>query len=259
MATFNLEQFGPTKASRPAWLRTVAAIIRSYDLVAVQEITDSTEEAPRRLLEAVNSEPTRRRYAMSLSPRTVGRIGEGSRQEQFAYYYRPDRLQPVGDGVLYDDGPCDEFRYEPYLTRFHVPDARRSFVVINVHTQPRQALSELEAMERVFNWARSHFSTENTFIALGDFNAGCAYATEHALDALPIHGEAYDWVVPHSADTNVADESCAYDRVVVAAPEGNLLVDDWGVLSVFADAEVSDHYPVWVTLLFTEATLGRAP
>jgi len=57
-------------------------------------------------------------------------------------------------------------------------------------------------------------------------------------------------VVPHSADTNLAESTCPYDRIVVAAPEGMDLVDEWGVDRAFEDRNVSDHWPVWANLRF---------
>lgn len=54
--------------------------------------------------------------------------------------------------------------------------------------------------------------------------------------------------MPHSADTNLADSVCPYDRIVIAAPEGNYVVDDWGVDRAFEDEAISDHWPVWVDL-----------
>jgi len=257
LATFNLQVFGPAKAGRPEWLRAVAAIVRRYDLVAVQEIRDVSGRAPARLLEAVNAEPGAR-YAMALSDRTGREPDDRSSQEQYAYLYRTDRLRVVGTPTLYDDAAEDHFQREPFLSRFGVVGTDASLVLINVHTPPRRAVREIAAMEHVFRWARARFSEERVFVALGDFNAGCGYASEADLDALPIHGEAYDWVVPHSADTNVADSACPYDRVVVAAPEGNLLVEDWGVDQAFdAAAPLSDHWPVWVELRLRPVTPAR--
>jgi endonuclease/exonuclease/phosphatase family metal-dependent hydrolase len=227
----------------------VAAIIRRYDLVAVQEIRDVSGQAPIALLEVIN-ESDGPHFDLALSPRTGREPDDRHSQEQYAYFYRTERIEVVGDSTLFDDSAHDYFQREPYLSRFSFVGTDSTFVLINVHTRPRAAVSEIAAMEHVFAWAKEHFEGEEVFIALGDFNAGCGYASEDDLDALPIHGEAYDWVVPHSADTNVAEGTCPYDRIVVSAPQGNLVVDDWGVDHAFAEDEpLSDHYPVWVTLV----------
>lgn len=246
LATFNIQVLGPAKSGRPGVLRELARIIRQYDLVAVQEIRDASGNAARRLLEAINEEGPA--YGLALSERTGRQPDDRRSQEQYAYYYRTDRLRALDGGTLFDDEPHDHFQREPYLSRFEIAGTNASFVVINVHTRPRSALREIAAMEEVFTWAKSFYDGEEVFIAVGDFNAGCGYASEADLEALPIHGDAYDWVVPHSADTNLADSVCPYDRIVIAAPEGNLIVDDWGVDRAFEDDEISDHWPVWVDL-----------
>jgi endonuclease/exonuclease/phosphatase family metal-dependent hydrolase len=156
----------------------------------------------------------------------------------------------VDDPTLFDDSAHDYFQREPYLSRFAVLESDATFVLINIHTPPRSAVPEIAAMEHVFVWAKAHFEDEDIFIALGDFNAGCGYASEEDLDALPIHGDGYDWVVPHSADTNVADSVCPYDRIVIAAPTGSDLVEEWGVDRSTEQAPLSDHFPVWVSLVF---------
>lgn len=250
MATFNIQVFGPTKARNPEVMATLASIVRRYDLVAVQELKDISGRAPQLLLEACNTEPSPT-YALALSERTGREPDDRRSQEQYGYYYRTDRLAPLGEGTLYDDSDEDLFQREPFLQRFVLIDGGRTFVMINVHTRPRSALSEIAAMEKVFIWAKHRFADESIFIAVGDFNAGCGYASDDELDALPIHGDAYDWVVPHSADTNLADSACPYDRIVIAAPEGSDLVDDWGVDRAFDDRNVSDHWPVWANLRFS--------
>lgn len=248
LATFNIQVLGPAKSGRPEILRTLAGIIRQYDLVAVQEIKDISGEAPLRLLAAINADADEPSYALALSDRTGRQPDDRRSQEQYAYYYRTDRLSVLDDGTLFDDEPHDYFQREPYLNRFEIAGSEVSFVLINVHTRPRSALREIAAMEHVFTWAKSFYDQEEVFIAVGDFNAGCGYASEEDLDALPIHGDAYDWVVPHSADTNLADSVCPYDRIVIAAPAGNAIVGDWGVDRSFEDDAISDHWPVWVDL-----------
>jgi endonuclease/exonuclease/phosphatase family metal-dependent hydrolase len=248
LATFNIQVFGPTKAGKPEVMAALASIVRRYDLVAVQEIKDVSGQAPLSLLEACNGEGED--YALALSERTGREPDDRHSQEQYGYYYRRARLSPVGEGVLYDDSEADHFQREPFLQRFRVVGTDRTFVMINVHTRPRAAVSEIAAMEPVFLWAKARFGEDSIFIGVGDFNAGCGYASEAELDALPIHGDAYDWVVPHSADTNLADSACPYDRIVVAAPEGTDLVESWGVDRAFEDRAISDHWPVWANLRF---------
>lgn len=68
IATFNIQNFGPKKSSDKPTLAVLAAIIRKYDVVAVQEISDVSGKAPQLLLTAINHGPGDD-YAMALSPR----------------------------------------------------------------------------------------------------------------------------------------------------------------------------------------------
>jgi endonuclease/exonuclease/phosphatase family metal-dependent hydrolase len=188
LATVNIQVLGPTKAAKPEVMVTLAAVIRRYDLVAVQEIKDISGRAPPALLEACNADGPE--YALALSERTGREPDDRQSQEQYAYYYRRDRLEPVGEGVLYDDSAVEHFQREPFLQQFRVVGTERTFVMLNVHTRPRAAVSEIAAMEHVFAWAKTRYGANATVIAVGDFHAGCGYASEEELDALPIHGEA---------------------------------------------------------------------
>ncbi len=243
IASFNIQVFGPSKAARPEVMATLVRVIRSYDLVAVQEIVDLSESAPNRLLDAVN-DGEGPQYAMALSPRTGQQPDDQDFQEQYAFLFNTETVTQLGPGFLFDDRAADLFQREPYVVRFTAGD-ELTLVLINVHTRPAQALAEIGALERVFAWARKLHAEEDDFIALGDFNAGCSYASAEALDALAISGPGYKWIVPHDADTNLAASRCAYDRIVIT--EGALAewTGKWGVEQAFDDNEVSDHWPVW--------------
>lgn len=247
LATFNIQVFGKAKASRPEVLDQLARIIRTYDLVAVQEFKDKSQQVPHLFLEEINRLGPA--YGLELSPRTGLQPDDRRSQEQYGYYYRTDRLEVIGVSTLFDDSGHDYFQREPYLTHFRLKENGHSFVLINIHTRPEAAVEEIAALAAVFDWARARYPDEDDFVAVGDFNAGCGYASEDDLDALPIHGDAYDWIVPHSADTNLADTRCPYDRIVVASPAANAYVQDWGVDRAFDDRKISDHWPVWAVFV----------
>ena len=95
-------------------------------------------------------------------------------------------------------------------------------------------------------WARGQYTGEDDFITLGDFNAGCDYASEQDLDDLELSGPGFLWVVPHTADTNVSTtRACAYDRIVITGTTLDEYLHRWGVDEAFTDNGVSDHWPVW--------------
>jgi endonuclease/exonuclease/phosphatase family metal-dependent hydrolase len=245
IATFNIQVFGKTKALKPEILSQLATTIGKYDVVAIQEVKDSSEEAPRLLLAALQRE-VGRNYALLLSPRSGREPDDRSSQEQYAVYYDADLIAPLSEDRLFDDSARDLFQREPYLVHLQAKHGAFSFVLMNVHTRPESALSEIGALDDVFAWARQNYPGEDNFIALGDYNAGCRYATPAQLDTLALRGENYFWIVPDDSDSNVSPETaCAYDRMVVTAPAERAYTGLWGVDRAFSDKLVSDHWPVW--------------
>lgn len=55
VAAFNLQIYGTAKASKPEVLAVLSKIVRNYDVIAVQEIRDSSQTALPMLKDAVNS------------------------------------------------------------------------------------------------------------------------------------------------------------------------------------------------------------
>lgn len=245
IATFNIKVFGKTKASKPEIMSQFAAIIRKYDVVAVQEIKDAAGTAPLLLLDAVNDGGDRT-YSMLLSARSGVQPDDKSSQEQYAVLYDAAVLEALPGDRLFDDEGHDLFQREPYLAHLRARAGLFSFVLIGIHTRPESAIAEIGALHDVMEWARVIFPEEDDFIALGDYNAGCSYASPAQLDALELRGPSYFWIVPDDSDSNVSpNTACAYDRIVTTAATAGGFTGAWGVDRSFTDDAVSDHWPVW--------------
>ena len=116
--------------------------------------------------------------------------------------------------------------------------------MIASHTPPESAVTELGSLHEVVEWARVEFPDEDDFVVLGDFNAGCDYATRAELDALALRGPSYFWIIPDHSDSNVSTgTACAYDRTT--AETAAEFSRHWGIDRAFSDKAVSDHWPVW--------------
>ncbi len=112
MAAFNLQIFGTTKASKPEVMSVLSKIIRNYDIIAVQEIRDSSQTALPMLRDAVNSmgNPS---YDYIVSER----LGRTTSKEQYAYIYNTQTIQQIGYPYTYPDAN-DRFQREPYVAEF---------------------------------------------------------------------------------------------------------------------------------------------
>ena len=64
---------------------TLVDIVRGYDLVAIQEIKDKSQNVPEKFLRMINAKGGD--YQMVLSERTGKHESDKSSQEQYAYIY----------------------------------------------------------------------------------------------------------------------------------------------------------------------------
>ena len=243
IATFNIKVFGPKKAGKADVMAVLAGIVRKYDIVAVQEMKDRNREVPGLFLNAINGGGNA--YGVLASERSGMQEDDKRSRELYTYYYRTSTIAVLDEGVLYDDSGADRFQREPFVARFAAKAGNFTFVTVNIHTPPKRAVAEIGALHHVVEWARKRYPGEDDFIVLGDFNAGCTYAREEELQGLEISGPDYVWIVPHSADTNLGERPCAYDRIVMDKRGTEDYARTWDVDRAFTEKRISDHWPVW--------------
>lgn len=248
IASFNLRVFGVSKADKPAILSEIASIIRRYDLVAVQEIRDSSGTAVEKLLAAVNAKGTD--YAMLVGPR----LGRTASKEQYAYFYRIASLKPVGLSETWQDVD-DSFEREPFLAMFKVINGKFDFTLADIHTKPEDAKREIALIPKVMIDGATLFR-EPDVLCLGDWNADGSYFDEDTYSSF-FPSNKYLWIIPNSADTTIAVKSNTYDRMAASLSMEEDFSGSWGVLRFDEDpgfkelglkpTDVSDHYPVWAS------------
>ena len=175
------------------------------------------------LLEAVNEGEDN--YGLEVSPR----LGRNKAKEQYAFFYRKQRFT-LARSKTYDD-PEDIFEREPFAAQFktHCVEGEKGgggggdagaagetdVVLVGIHTQPSNALAEIEALADASVWARKAFRSKNQII-LGDFNAGGSYLNKGELDQVALRSDKrFRWLIPDHTDTTATNTLAAYDRIVV--------------------------------------------
>jgi len=253
VAAFNVQVFGRRKLSKPEVVEVLVHIFRRYDLVLLQEIRDRTETAASNFLDLLND------YAGPKYALVEGsRVGRTSSKEQYAYFYRTDKLQ-VLDRYEYDDGEepdADTFQREPLNVLFEAGGYR--FFVAGIHTAPRSAVAEVDTLADVYADAVAHFNVNNGLI-MGDFNADCNYVRASRFQDIRLYGDQddannpFDWLIGHDVDTTVSATNCAYDRFVATGDMSQRLNAGGATVFLFdraygldnrAARKVSDHYPI---------------
>ena len=247
IAAFNIQVFGKSKASKEDVMDILARSAANFDIIAVQEIRDSSGESLPKLVERINAldGPD---YEYTVGPR----LGRTSSKEQYAYIYR-EEIELLGNSTFNDSD--DLFHREPYMARFRTGDF--DFVLITLHSDPDETPQELDSLPLALDYARERYE-EDDFILLGDMNADCNYLKEG--EDISLRNGSFIWLVGDDADTTVKSTDCAYDRIIIL----NSTLDEYsGIFGIFRFDEeyglnqsmaesVSDHYPVWATFITSQ-------
>ncbi len=248
IATFNIQNFGKSKMSQVKIVDTLSSIVRMFDVIAIQEISDISNKTANTFLEIINKNK-KLHYKLACSDRTGFQSNDKSSQEQYAFYYNSDILELI-DTALYDDSMNDYFQREPYIALFKTKDKDFFFIICTIHTTPELAVKEIASLYEVAKWIPNRFNRIDNIIFCGDFNASCKYASPNQLAKLSIHLPPYNWIIPDTVKTNLSlNDNCAYDRFVVT---DSVLhhVTNWSVLKYFTSKKVSDHWPVYIELKY---------
>lgn len=90
--------------------------------------------------------------------------------------------------------------------------ALSDIVLVAIHTDPDQAVAEMNALVSVHQAVQRRWQTNNILI-MGDFNAGCSYASKKALKGLELQRHPpFTWLIADDVDTTTGSTVCAYDR-----------------------------------------------
>ena len=219
IATWNLEVFGPTKASNEMLLNYYAGKLDDYDLFVVQEIRDASGTA----IEALAAKLLDYHYVIS------ERAGRTTSKEQYAIFYNNRTL--LLDTKDWTDEKQDEFERPPFEVTFRVNSW--TFTLFTIHTKPSDVPNELTHLETLVGTPQ-----EDTII-LGDLNADGDYYYNGVIQ----HFFNWSWVVTSDMDTTVASSSNAYDRIIVNQPAENNYIR-CGIMDD-VDESQSDHYLVY--------------
>lgn len=140
--------------------------------------------------------------------------------------------------------PATGFERAPFIARATVGGTDLLFV--GHHSKPEAAVQEANWLDEVYTWASAKHGAGNGII-LGDLNLSCEYASADQIASLDLRRDTkYHWLVPDSADTNVASTQCAFDRIIAV---GDALASAPEATTETADIKHSDHKPVGVDLL----------
>jgi deoxyribonuclease-1-like protein len=253
IGAFNIQIFGPTKASHPNTLTVLAEIASTYDVLAIEEVGSNGSTA---------TEAT----CISVMDTYVARINQivGSdayayiRSNQYGIVYRKGEFQVVASGLYTGTA---SFTYTPLIAYLKSTTGNFDFAMIVIHTSPSVATSEIPALKTAMAEVSTLYS-EPDVVCLGDYNGDGTYYTEGTgTDLAGFPSPTYITAIPNSADTTVAASSNTYDRIELSSSMASDFDLSYGVMQpgqVYdvtvcegtdttrgTESALSDHYPVY--------------
>ncbi|MEN0109462.1 MAG: endonuclease/exonuclease/phosphatase family protein [Planctomycetota bacterium] len=283
IASFNIQTFGDKKASRPDVMWRLAQIVRSFDVLAIQEIRTQDDYFISKFL---------RDYVNRGVPaggelydaRVSERLGRTSSTEQYAYVFNTARVEAHPNYSFVVPDPEDRLHRPPYVsffrTRVAPPLTPFTFLLLNVHTDPDEALDEMNALYPVYQQAQRATIggvVEDDVILLGDLNTAVAAPSRYQpeirsqgllprdiglLARVPgisplVRSEATNTIGNRLHDNLLIP---SYQTIEFTGRSGVFdLRSDFGeMLTLDAAKRVSDHLPVWGEFSAVEGAAMRS-
>ncbi|XP_068109841.1 deoxyribonuclease gamma isoform X4 [Hyperolius riggenbachi] len=225
ICSFNVQILGEAKCAKPEVTLVLQKIISRCDIMLLMEIRDNKDKAIHFLMSNIN---------------------------------RKD-VVAVNNSYQYTDqqpGDMDVFSREPFIVWFTALNTDvKDFVIIPQHTDPDDAVREIDELYDVFLDVKHKWNIEN-IILMGDFNAACSYVRKkHWKDIRLRTNQEFVWLIGDKIDTTVKKSTnCAYDRIVLHGEKliSSMVPDSATVFNFMLEyklpeekaLEVSDHFPV---------------
>ena len=243
ICSFNIQVFGEAKMAKREVVEVLARVARKFDIVAIQEVRAKSDEVVPSFVRAVNADGSQYHYV--IGPRE----GRTVSKEQYTFVYDTRRIEVDASSLGVVPNPSNALHRPPmhvrFRTRIQPAEMAFTFWLVDIHTDPDEVPSELQALSTVFQQMQALRPDEDDVIVLGDLNAGPPQFT--AFKRIPGIG----WAV--SGTTTNTRRSKTYDNLIFSQPQTSEYLGTWGVfdlqnafgLPLDKALEVSDHNPVW--------------
>ncbi|XP_008316167.1 deoxyribonuclease-1-like isoform X2 [Cynoglossus semilaevis] len=258
ICAYNVQKFDKQKSSNYKVLHTLTRVVYRCDICLLQHVVDPDGSAIKKLLTSINRESERYEgfTYKSVSSKPLGR--SPTDMQQYVFIYRTQTVNETGQ-YQYQSEP-QVFTRDPFAVQFQSSRTKiNSFVLIALHSEPPQAVTEMNQLHDVFLEVIKKWDNKNVMF-LGDFHAGCAYMTRSDKKNIQLFSNtSFSWLIGDKVDTTVTDKTnCPYDRIVVhgktflkAITPFSAQVYNFGKQLKISKSDVtriSDHFPIEVTL-----------
>ncbi|MGB7324493.1 MAG: deoxyribonuclease I [Rubripirellula sp.] len=179
VASWAMDGFGPTKLSNLTVRKHVAAVIRQFDVIALQQIASIERDLIPRLVEIVNGGQVGSNYHNRYDYVIGESSGPNGRQEQLAFIFDTNQVLVDRRQTYTVEDPQNQMTYDPLVATFRAakPDSQIAwtFSLVNVRVDLARAQNEVALLPGIMKSVRGDGRGEDDVIMLGLFQADDAY------------------------------------------------------------------------------------
>lgn len=252
LASFNLQGFGESKASKLAVMEILARLLRSFDVIAIQDIQPHQGGVLPKLIDRINLSD--RRYDYCIGPR----IGTGLNAMHLAFVFDTDQVDFDRYQLYTVEDPSNQLEFEPLVGWFRAKKVKEedafTFTLVNLRISPPHADRELPLLPELIRSILRDGRDEDDILLAGDFGCsdtkleplrriGMAFALEGVTTSITSQEMLDNIVFPAKATDEYLGRSGAVDFL----RQFNLLPDQ--------AMQVSNHMPVWAEFSAEEGGL----
>ncbi len=255
IATFNIQAFGPTKASNPEVLQYLAEICQHFDVIAIQEVRGQDQTLLPQFVSLINRGGAS--YSFVVSPP----LGRNTYREQAAFIFNQNVVQLDNAYAYTINDPDDVMIREPFVAWFRAtqaaPEAAFTFSLVNLHLDSRRSTTEIGYLTELFRLVRSDGRGEDDVLLIGDFNLG-----ERGLERAGKKSGLAPVLRGTATNTRGTNH---YDNILLDVRATSEFTGQSGVfdflrqfnLTIEQALAISDHLPVWAEFSVLEGGVIR--
>lgn len=184
IAAWSLAGFGREKLNKPHVMDLVARVVRTFDVIAVQDIMATERDLLPRMVEHINRRGCR--YDFLLAPPAAGRGADAS--SRMAVLFDTARIVTDRTQFYTVADPDGVFTHDPIVGWFQTvgPPASQAwtFSLVNVHIDLANAKNEVALLSQVLSAVRDDGRHEDDVLLAGLFQADDAYLVPSVGDSV---------------------------------------------------------------------------
>lgn len=251
VASFNMNNFGSAQLAKQHVLEALTAILKPFEIIAIQGIQSDRDDILPILVERLNQ--SGRKYDYLIGPR----VGRPPQFQQFGFLFDTSRIETDRYQLYSIDDPENLMNFEPLVGWFRCKEAPTdesfTFSLVNVRINLASAAAEQVLLPNLFHAVVNDGRKEDDVLVVGDFGGNPARIPQFNTDSVRLAFRD----IPTDVSGSSASQGILFPTKGTTEFSGKAGVLDFlrrHNMSLEQALEVSPNLPVWAEFYTVEGT-----